>query len=312
MINCWVLIRQIRRVSTLGARLSKDDHPKKNEKKSSGPTNPPCKMPTKDASCPSIGAMNVCLVDTHSSVQPCKDSEVDPEWEMAEKDSPKGPRLIIIGAGLAGLTAAERLVRAGHTNLLVLEADCRAGGRLRSRWAGDTVVELGFGLGRRKSLNWNHPLLNFGLTDGLFAPPASGDPTCGILDSEPPLPVIFRAYTAIRGLINEENCRKNMPGYKGVRIEQAGRTMPSLDRSNAARVMAAMASLMGPKLQVVEDGFGAYVVAPGGTRVPLGDSGLLIPLLEKIGKDNIIYRKEAVSIRWGTVTMSQLPRAIVR
>lgn len=62
----------------------------------------------------------------------------------------------------------------------------------------------------------------------------------------------------------------------------------------------------------MEDGFGVYAIAPGGTKVPIGESYMLIPLLETIGMDKILFRKDVVSIRWGTVTMDQFPRAIVR
>lgn len=59
------------------------------------------------------------------NLQACKADEPDAGWEMEEKEAPKGPRVVIIGAGLAGLTAADRLARSGVTNLIVLEADCR-------------------------------------------------------------------------------------------------------------------------------------------------------------------------------------------
>jgi hypothetical protein len=44
----------------------------------------------------------------------------------------KSPRVIIIGAGLAGVTAARDLVDAGIKDVLVLEARNRPGGRLQS------------------------------------------------------------------------------------------------------------------------------------------------------------------------------------
>ena len=41
-------------------------------------------------------------------------------------------RIAIVGGGLAGLAAAQRLTEAGFTNLILLEADSRLGGRIHT------------------------------------------------------------------------------------------------------------------------------------------------------------------------------------
>lgn len=48
-------------------------------------------------------------------------------------EGPRGPRVLVVGAGIAGLGAAQRLCRHPATpHLRVLEATARAGGRIRS------------------------------------------------------------------------------------------------------------------------------------------------------------------------------------
>src|SRR5271170_6738837 len=50
--------------------------------------------------------------------------------------------VIIIGAGMAGLTAARALAEAGK-KVLVIEAQDRIGGRIWTRHIGDEAIELG-------------------------------------------------------------------------------------------------------------------------------------------------------------------------
>lgn len=51
--------------------------------------------------------------------------------------------VVIIGAGAAGLAAATRLLSHNLTNITVLEAEDRIGGRVNSVPFGDAIVELG-------------------------------------------------------------------------------------------------------------------------------------------------------------------------
>lgn len=53
------------------------------------------------------------------------------------------PRIIIIGAGAAGYAAACKLLENGFTNIQVLEAENRIGGRVRTVEFGDGLVEMG-------------------------------------------------------------------------------------------------------------------------------------------------------------------------
>ena len=60
--------------------------------------------------------------------------------------NPKGASVLILGAGLAGLTAAIELKRAGYP-VQVLESETRVGGRSRTIRGGDTITEIG-GIGQ--------------------------------------------------------------------------------------------------------------------------------------------------------------------
>ncbi|KAI4903340.1 hypothetical protein NFI96_034375 [Prochilodus magdalenae] len=53
------------------------------------------------------------------------------------------PRIVVIGAGLAGLAATKTLLENGFTNVTVLEASDRIGGRVQSVQFGKATLELG-------------------------------------------------------------------------------------------------------------------------------------------------------------------------
>ncbi|CAG0891656.1 unnamed protein product [Darwinula stevensoni] len=77
-------------------------------------------------------------------------------WDMAgmlhaldaRAQGKKRPRVVVVGAGLAGLAAAHYLHKNGFSETLVLEANDRIGGRVRSVKFGSSLVELG--------ANWIH------------------------------------------------------------------------------------------------------------------------------------------------------------
>ncbi|EAT38750.1 AAEL009396-PA [Aedes aegypti] len=53
------------------------------------------------------------------------------------------PRIIVIGAGAAGIAAATRLIEKGYKNLTILEAEDRIGGRIHTIPFASNVVDLG-------------------------------------------------------------------------------------------------------------------------------------------------------------------------
>ena len=71
----------------------------------------------------------------------CSRSQVSEEKakEMEKK------KVIIVGAGAAGLAAAQRLLEGGETDFLVVEATERVGGRVRSVPMGDSGLKTEHG-----------------------------------------------------------------------------------------------------------------------------------------------------------------------
>uniref|UniRef100_A0A3P9QDI3 Peroxisomal N(1)-acetyl-spermine/spermidine oxidase-like n=1 Tax=Poecilia reticulata TaxID=8081 RepID=A0A3P9QDI3_POERE len=52
-------------------------------------------------------------------------------------------KIVIIGCGIAGIAAAHRLVKSGFTNVRILEATGRSGGRVKTGRLGNTMIEIG-------------------------------------------------------------------------------------------------------------------------------------------------------------------------
>lgn len=65
------------------------------------------------------------------------------EYVAAFQECEKMSKIIIIGAGVAGIAAAKRLLENGFTNIIILEAENRIGGRIHSVEFGGSVVDLG-------------------------------------------------------------------------------------------------------------------------------------------------------------------------
>lgn len=55
----------------------------------------------------------------------------------------KDAKIVVVGAGLSGVSAASKLVENGYTNVIILEAGNRMGGRIDTVPFGDNVIDLG-------------------------------------------------------------------------------------------------------------------------------------------------------------------------
>lgn len=62
---------------------------------------------------------------------------------LSSSPSSTDPRIVIIGAGVAGLSAASKLIQHGFSNLTILEAQDRVGGRVYTQRLGGAPIEIG-------------------------------------------------------------------------------------------------------------------------------------------------------------------------
>ncbi|KAK7866630.1 hypothetical protein R5R35_011537 [Gryllus longicercus] len=111
------------------------------------------------------------------------------------------PTIVIIGAGIAGLSAAQRLVQCGIKKFNILEATDRPGGRIHSCWLGDVVAEMG--------AQWieggcvANPVFTLAAQEGLLKPPLfRPDPSRGLFCTSDgraiDLPVSLTAFHTFR------------------------------------------------------------------------------------------------------------------
>ncbi|KAL1122403.1 hypothetical protein AAG570_003807 [Ranatra chinensis] len=249
---------------------------------------------------------------------------------VREKRSPKDKKVVILGAGLSGLSAAAHLANRGATDVTVLEASNRPGGRIKSMWLENSVVELGASWS--PLFAWDNPLLDAALMDGhLECQLGAADPTHGLFQGPDgrPMPLLSSlvGYTAVHEILTDaEKTRCRLTGLEkgavlefiGTRVQQAIRRCPKsiavpVSRAMMGTVNAVCAKYGHAKGLVENDQYGAYARLPGSLmHIPLGFMGAVGTIIKDIPPERILYKKEVTVVRWGTVTLDQSPRAVVR
>lgn len=58
-------------------------------------------------------------------------------------DTMQNARIIVIGAGIAGISCATKLIESGFKNIRILEAENRLGGRVNTIPFGSNVLDMG-------------------------------------------------------------------------------------------------------------------------------------------------------------------------
>ncbi|CAH0404698.1 unnamed protein product [Chilo suppressalis] len=228
------------------------------------------------------------------------------------------PRVVIIGAGMAGISAAARLAQRGINNIVVLEAYERPGGRIHSCWLGDVVAELGSHW--KQDNAFTHPIYNFSATEN---PPRPGVPgtehTRGLFNrivcGKMPFPPTLTAYHKFRQIEEEaaqiyclggNKQQGSLINFMSLRIQQELHEYPEEQQHDAARIMFGLAHMLNARCgddtaMLCADHAGCFMSMPGGdVRVPLGLVGILAPLLRQIPEGAIRYCKPVNCVYWGT------------
>jgi monoamine oxidase len=97
----------------------------------------------KTGSAPSLARPARAGFDEQAGGWPIRDPMTTPEFAGIERRSDQKKRILVLGAGIAGLTAAYQLVRVGH-DVTVLEAQDRVGGKILTLRHPDHTIDPPF------------------------------------------------------------------------------------------------------------------------------------------------------------------------
>ncbi|BES87479.1 Flavin containing amine oxidoreductase [Nesidiocoris tenuis] len=236
------------------------------------------------------------------------------------------PAVIIIGAGLAGLSAAQRLVQCGISNFKILEALDRPGGRIKTCWLGDTAIEMGAAYIDGASIA--NPVYTLAAQERLIKAPlprldAPSDMMYFTSEGraiEPRLAekaskIFFRAVAdaSLVPYCESKTAKDNLNKFMDDAVLEAIRKLPEIERYDVARVIYGLKSTLGDKLNSpISAACGHPHSLPGGrVQIPLGMGSLLAPLIRDMPDCSMVFCKPVYCIRWGTASGCG-PRVVVR
>ncbi|XP_052132003.1 protein anon-37Cs-like, partial [Frankliniella occidentalis] len=283
----------------------------------------------------------LCALPTASCSLEAHAHRADPEpkrfclerTQLPEAD----PEVVVLGAGLAGLSAAAHLVQQGVGKVTVLEARDRPGGRIQSSFLGDAVIELGAPWRTYRHVADNQVVRRAvldGFLPGTFTArpaaavtsplragaglypcnPMRADAARTLFVDEKGMPVAsavaMRAYDLAR-VIEEDALALSSSGQAdelvGHRARLELQRVSAEHRDVTARIIVGLLSarrLRSPRDRsfLVHDHVCAHVELPGADfRVPLGHVATLEPLLRTLGPARVRYNKTVQTVRWGLV-----------
>uniref|UniRef100_F1MG47 Peroxisomal N(1)-acetyl-spermine/spermidine oxidase n=1 Tax=Bos taurus TaxID=9913 RepID=F1MG47_BOVIN len=241
----------------------------------------------------------------------------------------RGPRVLVVGGGIAGLGAAQRLCRhPAFSHLRVLEATARAGGRIRSEHSFGGVVEVGahwihgpsqgnpvfqlaakYGLLGEKALSEENQLIETGGHVGL---PSVSYASSGVSVS---LELVAEMASLFYSLIDQtreflqaaettppsvgeylkEKIRQHMAGWTE---DEETKKLKLAILKNLFNVECCVSGTHSMDLVALAP-FGEYTVLPGlDCTFPEGYQGLTDCIMASLPKDVMVFDKPVKTIHW--------------
>ncbi|KAK9507544.1 hypothetical protein O3M35_007374 [Rhynocoris fuscipes] len=240
------------------------------------------------------------------------------------------PCVVIIGAGIAGLSAAHRLIQCGICNIKILESLDRPGGRVKTCWMSDSIIE--FGAEQITGASVANSIFTMAAQEGLLKPPLKRiQESDGIFFTSEGRAIdidLARKVKSTFGLLKSKASNllfsdepmppnKTMSEFFDSQIKSELKKLPEIERYDAARIFYGLENKLKSKIgaelsSLNSTAFGSIHELPGGdVQIPLGMGGLLAPLIRDLPNSALVYCKPVHSIRWGTAGPGN-PRAIVR
>ncbi|XP_053983909.1 peroxisomal N(1)-acetyl-spermine/spermidine oxidase [Hylaeus anthracinus] len=226
-------------------------------------------------------------------------------------------KILIVGAGMAGLSAANHLLKNHETDFLIVEARGRIGGRIVSLKIGNEKVELG--------ANWIHgvlgnPMFELAMANGLIDIVRIPRPHKVVAATEDgkqlPFPVlqeIYEAYVCFLRRCEEYFLSPYSPpdginsvgAHVALEAEIYLSSLPKEDRRIRQLLFDCLLKretcITGcdsmEDVDLLE--MGSYAELQGGNiSLPDGYSAILEPVAKHIPKDSILTRHVVTKIRW--------------
>ncbi|XP_074532011.1 peroxisomal N(1)-acetyl-spermine/spermidine oxidase-like [Halichoeres trimaculatus] len=242
----------------------------------------------------------------------------------------RGARIVIIGCGISGISAAHRLIHAGFQNVRILEATSRCGGRIKTDRLGDTITEIGASYIHGPSEE--NPLFCLARDYGLLDPEAANPENQAMdIDERPPWVSNFfsssgqklsaeemsPALDLFNELIddssqlrvNEGNSWRSVGQFiKSEARKRAAERWGNKERTTREQLLCAVSAVLkgeccSSATHTMENidllGFSMYKSLPGlDCTIPGGFEGLVKNLMEELPADLVTYNQPVQRIHW--------------